>query len=81
MEGPQQAEHLRINEDSKLRVREHEADLGIPKITVSEILTQNPDLKHVVANLFLASATRAEGASCCSWENHVRSQGAFFEGD
>ena len=29
----------------------------------------------------IASATGAEGASCCSWENCVRSQGAYFEGD
>ena len=29
----------------------------------------------------LASATRAEGTWCCSWENCVRPQGAYFEGD
>ena len=29
----------------------------------------------------VALATRAEGTSCCSWENCVRSQGAYFEED
>ena len=28
-----------------------------------------------------ASATRAEGTSCSIWENCVRSQGAYFEGN
>ena len=33
-------------------MRELEADLGIPKTTVSEILTQNFGMKHVVAKFF-----------------------------
>ena len=47
LEGLQQAEPLRmlkhvlaaINKDQRLAVQELESDLGIPKSTVSEILT------------------------------------------
>ncbi|XP_069330150.1 histone-lysine N-methyltransferase SETMAR-like [Eulemur rufifrons] len=38
-----------INKDQRLTVRELEADLGIPKTTVSEILTQDLGMKRVVA--------------------------------
>ena len=38
-----------INKDWQLTVRELEADLGIPKPTVSEILTCDLRLEHVVA--------------------------------
>ena len=37
-----------------------EADLGIPKTTVSEILMQDLGMKHVGKIHFAASATRAE---------------------
>ena len=38
-----------VNQDRWLTVQELEADLGVTKITVSEILTQNFGMKHVVA--------------------------------
>ena len=38
-----------INKDWRLTVRELEADLGIPKTTVSEILMQDLGMKHVRA--------------------------------
>ena len=51
---PENVEHVQaaINKDQQLKVRELEADLGIPKTTVSEILTQNFGMKHVVAKFF-----------------------------
>ena len=57
LEDLHQAEHLRalnmyglqINKDQWLTVWELEADLGIPKTTVSEILTQDLGMKHVMA--------------------------------
>ena len=57
LEGLQQVEHLimlnvcglPINEDQLLTVLELEADLGIPKINVSNILMQNLGMKHVMA--------------------------------
>ena len=57
LEGLQQAEHLRmlnaqvatINKDRQLTVQKLEADLGIPKTTVSKILMQDLGMKPVVA--------------------------------
>ena len=48
---PENVEHVRaaINKDRCLTVRDLEADLGIPKTTVSEILSQNLGMKRVVA--------------------------------
>ena len=53
--APENAERVRatINKDRRLTVRELEADLGIPKTTVSEILMQDPGMKHVVAKFVL----------------------------
>ena len=42
-----------INKDRWLTVQELEADLGIPKTTVSKISTQNLGMKHVMAKFFL----------------------------
>ena len=39
-----------INKDQQLTVREIEADLGILKTTVSEILIQDLSMKHIMAN-------------------------------
>ena len=52
---PESAECVRasVNKDWQLTVRELEADLGIPKTTVSEILMQDPGMKHVVAKFVL----------------------------
>ena len=55
LEGLQQAEHMRrlnkdaINKDWRLTGRELEADLGLPKTTVSQTLTQDLGMKRVVA--------------------------------
>ena len=38
-----------INKDQQLTVRELEVDLGVPETTVSEILTQDLGMKHVMA--------------------------------
>ena len=38
-----------LNKDRQLTMQELEADLGIPKTTVSEILTRDLGMKHVVA--------------------------------
>ena len=48
---PESVEHVwaAINKDRQLTVRELEADLGIPKSTVSEILMKDLGIKHVVA--------------------------------
>ena len=57
-----------INKDWWLTVRELEADLGILKTTVSEILTQDLGMKCCCGKIHsTASATRAEGISCCSY--------------
>ena len=50
---PENAECVRaeIKKDWRLTVREIEADLGIPKTTVSEILTQDLGMKCVVAKI------------------------------
>ena len=42
-----------IHKDQQLTVRELEADLGIPKTTVSEILMQDLGMKHVMAKFVL----------------------------
>ena len=42
-----------INKDQQLTVRELEADLGIPKTTVSKILTQEFGMKHVMTKFIL----------------------------
>ena len=42
-----------INKDQQLTVQELEADLGIPKTTVSEILTQDLGMKCVMAKFIL----------------------------
>ena len=51
LEVLQQAERAQaaINKDQRLIVWEREADLRIPKTTVSEILTQDLGMKPVVA--------------------------------
>ena len=48
---PENVEHVgaAINKDRRLTVWELEAHLGIPKTTVSEILTQDLGIKHVMA--------------------------------
>ncbi|XP_053429152.1 protein GVQW3-like [Nycticebus coucang] len=48
---PENVERVRaaISKDQQLTVRELEADLGIPKTTVSEILTQDLGMKRVMA--------------------------------
>ena len=48
---PESVEHVQaaINKDQRLTLRELEADLGIPTITVSVILTQDLCMKCVVA--------------------------------
>ena len=47
--APEDVEHVMaaINKDQRLTVQELEAELGIPKTTVSEILTQVLGMKHV----------------------------------
>ena len=42
-----------INKDQRLTVGEAEADLGIPKTTVSKILTQEFSMKHVMTKFIL----------------------------
>ena len=54
------------NRDQRLTVQELEADLGIPKTTVSKILTQDLGMKHFGKICSSASATGAEGTQCCS---------------
>ena len=46
---PENIEHVQaaIHKDQRLTVRELEADLGIPKTTVSKILMQDLGMKHV----------------------------------
>ena len=59
LEGLQQAEHLRMSNVYRLQstkigdwqVRELEAALGIQETTVFEILTQDLDMKHIVAKI------------------------------
>ena len=48
---PENAEHIwsAINRDRWLTVRELEADLGIPKTAVSQILTQDLAMNHFMA--------------------------------
>ena len=48
---PENVEHVRaaINKGQRLTVRELEADLGVPKTIVSEILTPDRGMKHVAA--------------------------------
>ena len=61
LKGLQQAEPLRMlnmhglqsTEIGDQQRRELEADLGIPKTTVSEILTQDLDMKNVMATFVL----------------------------
>ena len=52
---PESVEHVQaaINKDQRLTLRELEADLGIPKITGSVILTQDLCMKCVVAKFTL----------------------------
>ena len=59
LEGLQQAEYLNvegvqaaINTDQQLTVRELDANLWIPKSTVSETLTQDLGMEHVMAKFF-----------------------------
>ena len=54
-----------INKDRRLTVRELEADLGIPKPTVSEILMQDLGMKCVMEKFILWLLLQAEGTSCC----------------
>ena len=42
-----------INKDQQLAVREIEADMRIPKTTVSKSLTQDLGVKHVMAKFIL----------------------------
>ena len=62
-----------IHKDQQPTVRELEADLGIPKTSVSKILMQDLGvILHRILEMCLAkicsaaSATRAEGTSCHS---------------
>ena len=52
---PESAECVRaaVNKDWQLTVRELEADLGIPKTTVSKVLMQDLGMKHIVAKFIL----------------------------
>ena len=52
---PDNVEHVwaAINKDQRLTVRELEADLGIPKTTVSKILMQDLGMKCVMAKFIL----------------------------
>ena len=53
--APENVERVQaaINKDRQLAVWELEAELGIPTTTVSEILTQDLGMKHVVAKFSL----------------------------
>ena len=66
--GLQQVEHLRMLSVYRLQstkiLRELEADVGIPKTTVSKTLMQDLGMKHVVAKLFY-------GLCCQSGRNIV----------
>ena len=81
---PENVQHVQaaINKDWRLTVRELEADLGIPKPTVSDIFDTGSWHEMCYGKIcFASSSTRAEGTSGCHWENCVRSQGAYFEGN
>ena len=53
-----------INKDQRPTVQELEADLGIPKTTTSEFLTQALGMKRGKIRSRV-SATGAEGTLCC----------------
>ena len=52
---PENIEHVQpaINKDHQMKVQEVEADLGIPKTTVFEVLMQDLRIKRVVAKFAL----------------------------
>ena len=50
---------------------ELEADLGIPKTTVSEILMQDPGMKHVVAKFVLQLLLPEQKELCAAVANDV----------
>ena len=69
------------NRDQRLTVQELEADLGIPKTTVSKILTQDLGGKHVEAKFILWLLLLEQKEHCAAVGTTVRSQSAYFEGD
>ena len=67
-------------------MRELEADLGIPKTTVSESLTQdlgmNCDMAKLILHILVPEQKDFAGFEQWKrhWENCVRSQGGYYEG-
>ena len=55
-------------------VQEPEADLGIPKTSIQDFDSGSWHETCCGNIRSAASATRAEGISCCSWEKYVTSQ-------
>ena len=60
---PENVEHVQaaIHKYQRLTVRELEADLEIPKTTLSEILTQDLGMKHDMTKFVLRLLLRVEG--------------------
>ena len=66
--APENVERLQaaVNKDQPLTGRELEGDPGIPGTTVSEILTQNPGVKCVVAKFILQLLLPEQKEHCIS---------------
>ena len=69
-----------INKDQQLAVRELEADLGIPKATVSEILLQDLGMKRVMAKFILQLLLPVQKEHRAAVGRLYEVQGAYFEG-
>ena len=68
---PENIEHVQaaIHKDQRLTVRELEADLGIPKTTVSKILMQDLGMKCVVAKFVLCLLLPEQKEHCVAVAN------------
>ena len=75
LEGLQQAELLRMLNMERMQstktVWELEADLGVPKATVPEILTQNLGMKCVVAKFILKLLLPEQKEHCAAVANDL----------
>ena len=88
LDSLKRAEHLKmlnvraaINKDRQWTVWELEADLGVPKTTVSEILTQSLGMKCVVAKSALRLLLPEQKEHCAAVANdliHTATNGPGF---
>ena len=79
---PENVERVRaaIIQDQRLTVRELEADPGIPKTTLSEILTQDLSTNHVMAKSVLRFLLPEQKEHRAAVANDLIQKYAYFEG-